>query len=59
MSIMRMSEQWVTARIKQKGDRKCISWKSLQDLILAYSDTKKRVDVFAFSIYELVIFSKA
>ncbi|MFQ6640299.1 hypothetical protein Gotur_015434 [Gossypium turneri] len=24
MSIMRMSEQWVAARIKQKGDSKCI-----------------------------------
>ncbi|MBA0842606.1 hypothetical protein Goarm_002421 [Gossypium armourianum] len=26
---------------------------------MTHSDTKKRVDVFAFSIYELVIFSKA
>ncbi|MBA0702497.1 hypothetical protein Goari_026837 [Gossypium aridum] len=25
MSIMVMSEQWVAARIKQKGDSKCIS----------------------------------
>ncbi|MFQ6620964.1 hypothetical protein Gotur_003092 [Gossypium turneri] len=24
MNITRMSEQWVTARIKQKGDNKCI-----------------------------------
>ncbi|MBA0561462.1 hypothetical protein Golob_018285, partial [Gossypium lobatum] len=53
-----MSEQWVTARIKQKADSKCIPWKSLQDLILAYPDTKKRVDVFALSIYGLVIFPK-
>ncbi|MBA0563299.1 hypothetical protein Golob_008283 [Gossypium lobatum] len=60
MSITGMSEQWVrarikqkgdskciTARIKQKGDSKCIPWKSLRDLILAHLDTKKRVDVFA------------
>ncbi|MFQ6667141.1 hypothetical protein Gotur_033255 [Gossypium turneri] len=54
-----MSEQWVTARIKQKGNNKCIPWKNLKDLILAYPDTKKTVDVFALSIYGLVIFPKA
>ncbi|MBA0770868.1 hypothetical protein Gotri_019426 [Gossypium trilobum] len=59
MSITRMSEQWVTARIKQKGDSKCIPWKSLRDLILAPPNTKKRVEVFALSIYGLVIFPKA
>ncbi|MBA0656255.1 hypothetical protein Goklo_008629, partial [Gossypium klotzschianum] len=59
MSITGMSEQWVAARIKQKGDRKCVPWKSLRDLILEHPDTKKRVDVFALSIYGLVIFPKA
>ncbi|MBA0785790.1 hypothetical protein Gotri_026309, partial [Gossypium trilobum] len=54
-----MSEQWVTARIKQKGENKCIPWKSLQDQILAHPDTKKKVDVFALSIYGLVIFPRA
>ncbi|MBA0754965.1 hypothetical protein Gogos_020457 [Gossypium gossypioides] len=58
IGITRMSEQWVAARIKQKGDSKCIPWKSLRDLILAHLDTKKRVDVFTLSIYGLVIFSK-
>ncbi|KAA3451063.1 Nucleoside-triphosphatase THEP1 [Gossypium australe] len=47
MSITCMSEQWVVARI------------NLRDLILAHSDTKKRVDIFAMSIYGLVIFPKA
>ncbi|MFQ6622338.1 hypothetical protein Gotur_001454, partial [Gossypium turneri] len=51
--------KWVTARIQQKGGSKCILWKSLKDIILAYPDTKKRVDVFALSIYGLVIFPKA
>ncbi|MFQ6657531.1 hypothetical protein Gotur_027160 [Gossypium turneri] len=46
------------ARIQQKGDSKCILWKSLKDIILAHPDTKKRVDVFALSIYGLVIFPK-
>ncbi|MFQ6669668.1 hypothetical protein Gotur_034825 [Gossypium turneri] len=55
----RMNEQWVTARIKQKGDSKCIPWKNLKDLILAHPDTKKKVDVFALSIYGLVFFPKA
>ncbi|MBA0755316.1 hypothetical protein Gogos_021985 [Gossypium gossypioides] len=59
MNITRKSEQWVAARIKQKGDSKCIPWKSLKDLILAYPDMKKKVDVFALSIYGLVFFPKA
>ncbi|MFQ6642905.1 hypothetical protein Gotur_017890, partial [Gossypium turneri] len=57
--VLAMSEQWVTARIKQKGDSKCIPWRNLKDLILAHPDTKKKVDVFALSIYGLVVFPKA
>ncbi|MFQ6667769.1 hypothetical protein Gotur_033676, partial [Gossypium turneri] len=37
----------------------CIPWRSLHDLILVHPDTKKRVDIFALSIYGLVIFPKA
>ncbi|XP_040972118.1 uncharacterized protein [Gossypium hirsutum] len=59
MNITGMSEQWVITRIKQKGDCKCIPWRNLRDLILAHPDVKKRVDVFALSIYGLVIFPKA
>ncbi|MFQ6655340.1 hypothetical protein Gotur_025937 [Gossypium turneri] len=58
MCITGMSEQWVAARIKQKRDSKCIPWKNLRDLILAHPDVKKRVDIFALSIYGLVIFPK-
>ncbi|MBA0878219.1 hypothetical protein Goshw_019662 [Gossypium schwendimanii] len=43
LNIIRMSEQWVAARIKQKGDGKCIPWKNLKDLILSHPDTKKKV----------------
>ncbi|KAG8473920.1 hypothetical protein CXB51_034034 [Gossypium anomalum] len=57
--ITGMSEQWVAARIKQKGDSKCIPWGNLRDLILGHPDLKKRVDVFALSIYGLVVFPKA
>ncbi|MBA0787693.1 hypothetical protein Gotri_025829 [Gossypium trilobum] len=39
MSITGMSEQWVAARIKQKGDRKCVHRKSLRDFILEHPDT--------------------
>ncbi|MBA0755012.1 hypothetical protein Gogos_022244 [Gossypium gossypioides] len=59
MNITGMSEQWVGARIKQKGDSKYILWKNLKDLILAHPKTKKKVDVFALSIYGLVVFPKA
>ncbi|MBA0672690.1 hypothetical protein Goklo_024110 [Gossypium klotzschianum] len=59
MNITGMSEQWVAPRIKQKGDSKCIPWKNLKDLILAHPDTRKKVNVFALSIYVLVIFPKA
>ncbi|MFQ6624025.1 hypothetical protein Gotur_003649 [Gossypium turneri] len=33
--------------------------KNLKDLILAHPNTKKKVDVFALSVYGLVIFPKA
>ncbi|MFQ6656519.1 hypothetical protein Gotur_026584 [Gossypium turneri] len=51
MNITGMSEQWITTRIKQKGECKCIPWRNLQDLILVHPDGKKKVDVFALSIY--------
>ncbi|MBA0879938.1 hypothetical protein Goshw_017387 [Gossypium schwendimanii] len=54
-----MSEQWVATRIKQKGVSKCIPWRNLRDLILAHPDVKKKVDVFALSVYDLVVFPKA
>ncbi|MBA0880816.1 hypothetical protein Goshw_009910 [Gossypium schwendimanii] len=57
-SCLQLLHIW-EARIKQKGDSKCIPWKSLKDLILAHLDTKKRVDVFPLSIYGLVVFPKA
>ncbi|MBA0606400.1 hypothetical protein Godav_018866 [Gossypium davidsonii] len=58
MNILGMSEQWVSARVKQKGDSKCIPWKSLCDLILVHLDTKKKVDIFALSIFGLMIFPR-
>ncbi|KAL1078611.1 hypothetical protein V6Z11_D10G170300 [Gossypium hirsutum] len=48
MSITGMSEQWVAARIK-----------SLKDAILTHPDVRKRLDVFALSIYGLIVFPKA
>ncbi|XP_012448847.1 uncharacterized protein LOC105772046 [Gossypium raimondii] len=54
-----MSEKWVTEWIKQKGESKCIPWKSLQELILAHPNARKKIDVFALSIYGLVIFPRA
>ncbi|XP_016717798.1 uncharacterized protein [Gossypium hirsutum] len=59
MSISGMSESWVTARIQQKGDSKCVPWENLRDLILTHLDERKRVDIFALSIYGLVIFPTA
>ncbi|MBA0672631.1 hypothetical protein Goklo_028985 [Gossypium klotzschianum] len=58
MNITGMSEQWVIARIKQKGDSRCIPWKNLRDLILAHPDARKKVYVFALSIYGLIVFPK-
>ncbi|MBA0711385.1 hypothetical protein Golax_010575 [Gossypium laxum] len=59
MNIIVMSEQWIIAQIKQKGDCRCISWRNLRDLILAYPDMKKMADIFTLSIYGLVVFPKA
>ncbi|MBA0753579.1 hypothetical protein Gogos_021243 [Gossypium gossypioides] len=58
MNIAGISEQWVTGRIKQMGDSKCIPWKILKDLILAHPNARKKVDIFALSIYGLVVFPK-
>ncbi|KAL1143982.1 hypothetical protein V6Z11_A11G198400, partial [Gossypium hirsutum] len=51
-----MSEQWVTARIKEKGEYKCISWGTLKILILTHPDETKKIDVFALSLYGLMVF---
>ncbi|KAL1061183.1 hypothetical protein V6Z11_1Z038300 [Gossypium hirsutum] len=59
MSITGMNEQWVVARIKQKGNSKCVPWRGLKDAILTHPDVRKRLDVFSLSIYGLVIFPKA
>ncbi|KAL1174719.1 hypothetical protein V6Z11_A04G034700 [Gossypium hirsutum] len=59
VNISGMSESWVTARIQQKGDSKCIPWENLRDLILTHPDEKKMVEIFALSIYGLVIFPRA
>ncbi|KAA3480216.1 Nucleoside-triphosphatase THEP1 [Gossypium australe] len=59
MSITGMSEQWIISKIKQKGECKCIPWRNLRDLILAHPDMSKRVDVFALSIYGLMLFPRA
>ncbi|MBA0717722.1 hypothetical protein Golax_005511 [Gossypium laxum] len=51
-----MSQLWDFTRISVTQN----NLKELkEDLILAHPDTKKRVNVFALSIYGLVIFSKA
>ncbi|KAG8490561.1 hypothetical protein CXB51_013736 [Gossypium anomalum] len=59
MTITGMSEQWITARIKEKGECKCISWDALKGLILTHPDETKKVDVFALSLYGLVVFPRA
>ncbi|MBA0854045.1 hypothetical protein Goshw_025387, partial [Gossypium schwendimanii] len=59
IGITGMSEQWIAARVKQKGDSKCIPWRSLKDAILTHPDIRKRLDMFALSIYGLVVFPKA
>ncbi|KAG8472492.1 hypothetical protein CXB51_034180 [Gossypium anomalum] len=54
-----MSEQWIMARIKEKGKSKCIPWGALKDLIQTHPDEAKRVDIFALSLYGLMVFPKA
>lgn len=47
------------ARIKEKGESKCIPWGALKDLIQTHPDEAKRVDIFALSLYGLMVFPKA
>ncbi|KAK5810713.1 hypothetical protein PVK06_026029 [Gossypium arboreum] len=58
MTITRMSKQWIMARIKEKGESKCIPWGALKDLIQTHPDEAKRVDIFALSLYGLMVFPK-
>ncbi|KAL1073591.1 hypothetical protein V6Z11_D11G232600 [Gossypium hirsutum] len=41
------------------SEYKCIPWRSLKDAILTHPDVRKRLDIFALSIYGLVVFPKA
>ncbi|KAG8473275.1 hypothetical protein CXB51_035195 [Gossypium anomalum] len=59
MTITGISEQWITARIKEKGECKWILWDALKGLILTHPDETKKVDVFALSLYGLVVFPRA
>ncbi|KAG8473456.1 hypothetical protein CXB51_035757 [Gossypium anomalum] len=59
MTITGMSEQRIMARIKEKGESKCIPWGALKDLIQTHPDEAKRVDIFALSLYGLMVFPKA
>ncbi|MBA0636624.1 hypothetical protein Godav_029926, partial [Gossypium davidsonii] len=62
MALIRCSKiqaDKVYSRAVNKGDSKSIPWKNLRDLILAHPDVKRKVDVFALSVYGLVIFPKA
>ncbi|KAG8478528.1 hypothetical protein CXB51_028332 [Gossypium anomalum] len=46
-----MSEQWITARIKEKGECKCISWDALKGLILMHPDETKKLGSIAIFGY--------
>ncbi|KAG8478981.1 hypothetical protein CXB51_028888 [Gossypium anomalum] len=46
-------------RIKEKGECKCISWDALKGLILTRPDETKKADVFALSLYGLMVFPRA
>ncbi|GMJ12564.1 hypothetical protein HRI_004925600 [Hibiscus trionum] len=54
-----MDEQWAKARIKIKGETRCIAWRFIRDLIQAESKREKQVKMFALAIYGLVIFPKS
>ncbi|KAK5833958.1 hypothetical protein PVK06_017826 [Gossypium arboreum] len=58
-TITGMSEQWIMARIKEKSESKCIPWGALKDLIQTHPDEAKRVDIFALSLYGLMVFPRA
>ncbi|MFQ6658401.1 hypothetical protein Gotur_027683 [Gossypium turneri] len=46
------------AAVRTWAEMMCIPWKILKDLILAHPDARKKVDVFALSIYGLFMFPK-
>ncbi|MBA0881119.1 hypothetical protein Goshw_013183 [Gossypium schwendimanii] len=58
MALLQCSKIQVDRAYLRAGDSKCIPWKNLKDIILAHPDMKKRVEVFALSIYGLVVYPK-
>ncbi|MBA0787174.1 hypothetical protein Gotri_006718 [Gossypium trilobum] len=54
-----IEEYMALLRCSKFQEDRAYSRDSLKDLILAHPDVRKRVDVFALSIYNLVVFPKA
>ncbi|KAG8482604.1 hypothetical protein CXB51_024454 [Gossypium anomalum] len=54
-----IEEYTALLRVPKKGECKCISWGALKGLILTHPDETKRVDVFALSLYGLMVFPRA
>ncbi|KAG8471701.1 hypothetical protein CXB51_036711 [Gossypium anomalum] len=59
MTITGMSEQWITTRIKEKGECRCILWDALKDLILTHPNETEKLDIFPLSLYGLMVFPRA
>ncbi|KAG8503903.1 hypothetical protein CXB51_001856 [Gossypium anomalum] len=53
-----LTDTWAEKQIKKKNEISCIPWFSLRDLVLNHPDILKRVNLFALSIYGLVVFPK-
>ncbi|MBA0776420.1 hypothetical protein Gotri_011417 [Gossypium trilobum] len=53
-----MTDTWAEKQIKKKNEVSCVLWFFLRELVQTHPDILKRVDLFAVSIYGLVVFSK-
>ncbi|KAG8480825.1 hypothetical protein CXB51_025311 [Gossypium anomalum] len=53
-----MTDMWAEKQIKKKNKVSCVPWFSVRDLVQNHPDIVKRMDLFALTIYGLIVFPK-
>ena len=56
--LMGIDEAVVEKLVREKGETECIHWDFFRDYILRHFDEERVIDVFALTVYGLIIFPK-
>ncbi|MBA0878474.1 hypothetical protein Goshw_007459 [Gossypium schwendimanii] len=58
MRLTGMIDTWTEKQIKKKNEVSCVPWFSLREIVQNHPDISKRMDLFALTIYGLIVFPK-